>query len=546
MGFVMGLLGLALAVQIPPPAAESSSAPARGADWNSRRRAVLDHENNALRALADQLERDRNGAAASVVRGLIVRAGDSDALTKFQPLPEVAQADPGADAEAGAPTVGEGPVKPSAPSSGAEPNWKGKLNAIRRESAAQLLDLAQGAAAADPPRWGLASLCVRGALARDPNQPEARRLLGFERHADGWARSFAIRNLRAGNVLHPTYGWVPASWAPRLDSGELPAPSRTRTSNVRWLPAVEADRLRADGNPPWRITTEHFEIRSNVPLSQTIDFGRRLEDFYEFFFAVTADVVGARLPLARRFRDPSLRGETTSLPHLIYYFATKDQYVDHLRRFAPPDVDQSLGYYDPFGPGSKTRKPAYFFLDAGGRIGSTATLYHEVSHQLLFESGLGGSYKRNQGNYWVLEGLGTFFETVAIHPDGSMEVGGFVGPRIAEAVRRLIEPSTAVPTALFVSYDQNTFNLESQIHANYQQAMALTLFLMRGRGGAYREAFLDYVADAVKGRLRLGAGKSLEERLGAPYTRIDDEFLEFLRAGAAVQAAAPEPAAGAG
>ena len=66
----------------------------------------------------------------------------------------------------------------------------------------------------------------------------------------------------------------------------------------------------------------------------------------------------------------------------------------------------------------------------------TATLYHEVSHQLLFESaGRRTTIERNVGNYWVFEGLGTYFETLTAEPDGSLRIGGLVGPRIDEARR---------------------------------------------------------------------------------------------------------------
>jgi hypothetical protein len=314
-----------------------------------------------------------------------------------------------------------------------------------------------------------------------------------------------------------------------LDAGQLPAPTRTKTSKVHWLPAEEADQARATGNPPWRITTEHFEILSSVPLSKTITFGRRLEDFFEFFFTVMADAVGNDLPLAHRLRDPKLRGSSTYRPHLVYYFATKQQYLDHLRNIAPPDIKESLGYYDPLGRGQKNRKPAYFFLDEEGQIDAIATLYHEVSHQLLFESVGGNFYERNEGNYWVFEGLGTFFETVITNPDGSMEVGGFVGPRIDEAVKRFTGDQVMIPTGLFVGLPKQIFNLPKQIYANYQQAMALTLFLMRWNDGIYREAFLTYVRDAVKGTIRANSGRTLQDRLGVPYDTIDAQFLDFLK-----------------
>jgi hypothetical protein len=537
MWLTVVFLGLALTAQIPPPANASATAH----DLRAQRRAILGRENDSLNALADRLAHDNNRDAATAVRRLVVRPTDSDALTRFIPLPDVVKA----GEKAVTPGLSSIRVERTNPSvaAGAVPLWDLEFQKIRQKTALKLLDLARSSATAVPPQWGLASECVRNALEHDPNQAEARRLLGFEPHEGGWARPFAIRQLRAGYVLHPIFGWVLKSWVANLDAGQLPSPPGRSRTKVRWLPAAEADQLRADGNPPWIIPTEHFQIQSNVPLSESIAFGRRLEAFHEFFFTVMADVVGDRLPLARRFSEPSLR-EPAYQPHLVYYFATKQQYVDRLRGIAPPDIDRSLGYYHPRSPGAKNRKPAFFYRDEGGQIDAIATLYHEVSHQLLFESvrGSASTYERNVGNYWVFEGLGTFFETVRTDRYGVMDVGDFVGPRIAVAVRQLGGQGKAVPTGLFVSLGQDAFNREELIYTNYQQAMALTMFLMRHKDGVHRDAFLDYVRDALKGTLKPNSGRSLQDRLETPYDTIDAQFLEFLKAGTAAVREPPSQA----
>jgi hypothetical protein len=288
----------------------------------------------------------------------------------------------------------------------------------------------------------------------------------------------------------------------------------------------QADRMRADWRPPWTISTEHFDIQTNVPLAEGIEFSRRLEPFYRAFFALTADVVGDKLPLARRLRSPKLTADASYRPHRILYFADRDEYLRRVRTVTRDDVSNSLGYYDPPRPGKGDRATAYFFRDVGGQLPVSATLYHEVSHQLLFETAGRNAYLENVGDYWVFEGLGTYFETVEPLPDGVIEVGGLVGPRLVEAVRSL-KAGKMLPLAEFLRQDQRAFNRNDRIYVNYQQAMALTVFLMQAEQGAYREPFLDYVRDAYRGRLRRSSGRSLEDRLGVPVDEIERRFKAF-------------------
>ncbi|HEX3449045.1 MAG TPA: hypothetical protein VHS97_12375, partial [Isosphaeraceae bacterium] len=56
-------------------------------------------------------------------------------------------------------------------------------------------------------------------------------------------------------------------------------------------------------------------------------------------------------------------------------------------------------------------------------------------------------------------------------------------------------------------------------------------FLMQWQQGTYRDAFLDYVRDAYRGRIKRGPGRSLQERLSQPYTVIDSQLRAFLRNG---------------
>ena len=499
------LIGLCLLGQVPPPLLGNDAAQ----ELEAARRSSIAREAAELNRLAEQLARLGKTQAVSQVRGLIPRPAPPDGATRLMPLPEVVERGSG--------------VKEASPTG---------LVEIRNRTAAELFELAQRAAKAESPQYALASVCLREVLERQPDHKEARRLLGYVPHRGGWARPFAVGELQKGNMDHPIFGWQPADWIPHLDRGELPAPVAPRQKKVRWLPTAEADRLRADWNPPWRFATEHFEIQTNVPLSEAISFGRRLEAFHDLFITLLADILGENLPLIQRFKNPALTGDGQfgARLHQVYYFASKADFVEHLRPTKGPEIADSLGFYDPPNTGHG-RVPAYFFRDPDGQIPEAATLYHEVSHQLLFETAGRNAYTKNAGNYWVFEGLGTYFETVSPQPDGSLEVGGLIGPRIEEAIKSLVDRGRSTPLAEFVELDENAFMQKPQIYTNYQQAMALAVFLMQWHQGTYRDAFLDYVRDAYRGRIKRGTGRKLQDRLGQKYSTLDGQFLAFLKDG---------------
>jgi Protein of unknown function (DUF1570) len=500
------LVGLLVWGQVPPPnlGADASR------ELEAARRSIVTNEAAQKKGLAERLAKEGDIAGDQRVRARIVGPADPDGPTRFVPLPEVVAARP--------------------PEQGREV-WREGLDEIEARAASELMKLAQRAAKVDPPSYAQASACLRAILERQPDHREARRLLGYVPYEGGWARPFAVQKLKEGYVSHPTFGWVLADWVPHLERDELPAPmpQGQNQKKARWLPAAEANGLRADWSPPWYIYTEHFEIQTNVTLAEAISFGRRLEAFHDLFIALFADILGENLPLVRRFKDRAMTGENAYKRHSVYYFGSKSEYVDYLSPRQGGKIAETLGFYDPPKPGGGRRMPAYFFRDPGGQLPVTATLYHEVSHQLLFETAGPNAYTRNVGNYWVFEGLGTYFETVSPQPDGSLEVGGLVGRRSEEAVRRLVGQGQLIPLAEFIGYDQNAFNREDQIHLHYQQAMVLAVFLMQWHDGAYRDAFLDYVRDAYRGRLKRGLGRSLQDRLAQPYPTLDAQFHAFLK-----------------
>jgi hypothetical protein len=504
-----GSLILATLLQVPPPMADS----AQSAELRGRRDEILSRERLRLSGLADRLRVEGKVAEAGQVAPGPTEAPAADGSSRFVPLPEVVPAGP-----KGLSNVEVGRAGGSA-----------EREAIRSEAAKALFELANTAAKVPSPSFAFADECLRAVIDRQPDHAEARRLLGFLPREKGWATPYAADMLDRGWVSDPKYGWVASDWLPHLRRGELPGP---RGSN-RWLPAAEADAIRRDWARKWEIYTEHFRIYTNVPLDEAISFGRKLEQLHELFFSLMADVIDPdRLPLAQRFKKPGLKPTlptpNTRRYYQVYYFATREEYAQYLSPIQGAGAKLSLGTYVPRKESKEFGGISYFFNDVGGQLDVTSTLYHEASHQLLFESAGPDNYVKNTGNYWVFEGLGTYFETLQVEPDGSVRIGGMVGPRIAQARKRLIAEHEFVPIEHLVSMPPARFLEKPQIFLHYAESMALTVFLMQADGGRHREGFLDYVRDAYKGRFRGNSGRTLEDRLGISYPELNKTFLRYL------------------
>lgn len=500
-----GLLIVAVCGQVPPP----RSVAVIGTELRADLKATLDRERAQLEALAAKLAADGRAGEAEAVRRLIEPEPEPNAPNTFKPLPD--------------PVVpGEGEIAPPP-----------EAAAIRTRSSKALFALYQRAIAPGSERIGVATESLRAAFRRNSLDPEINRLLGYVPHDGGWATPQTAANLKNHMVRHPRFGWVEESWVPHLDRGELPAVP-VPGQPLAWLPADEADRQRRDfAKRPWLITTAHFEIAANVPLEEVISFGQRLEALHELFWVLLPDLYDPKsVPIVQRARDPMRQAGLTTKRHQVWYFASKDEYVEYFRKSYRIDVEGTLGYaMPPSEARSYRQKPRSYFYrpPPDDAIAATETLFHEASHQLVFESGPSNAFTSNLGQFWVWEGLGTYFETLRPMADGSYQFGGFVGPRLAKARADLVDADGFVDLTALLAMGRAHFQAAEVASDHYAEGMALVVFLLHGQGGRYREGFLEYLAEAYRGRFRPGGGgEPLPDRLGTSAQSLDQEFRRFV------------------
>ncbi len=409
-----------------------------------------------------------------------------------------------------------GPPKPPPDATGPQAEWHQRFWQLRRQQAAALWELARRAA-----RAGQASLAVQlvlDAAREDPDHEAIRRFLGYQPYQGAWRTDYELRKLRAGQVWHERFGWLPKSHISRYEQGQ-------RYYQGRWISAEEDARLHSDIHHGWDIETEHYLIRTNHSLEAGVALGVKLERLYRVWRQLFFRYYATEEQMASWF-NLQAKAQALRFPqHRVVYFKNREQYLAALRE-AIPQIDQTIGLY--LAP---TRR-CYFF--AGDEF-EERTLLHEATHQLFHETRPVAPQVGQAANFWIIEGVALLMETLRQEGDWLL-LGGWEDQRIQAARYRLLEENFYVPLAEFCSYGMEKFQSNPRIATLYSQAAGLTHFLVFYDGGRYRDALIEYLRAVYSGRDDPG---TLARLTKTPYAELDRQYRQYMQA--SLQAAKPSP-----
>ncbi len=399
--------------------------------------------------------------------------------------------------------IGRPQVPADAPADVVE--WDNRLTRLRRDQANALYELARRAIRSR--RASLAFDLVLAALHENPDHDAIRRLLGYQSYRGQWRTAYEVGKLRTGQVWHEKFGWLPKSYVKRYEEGQ-------RYFGGRWISAEEDARLHRDINSGWNVETEHYTIRTNHSIEAGVELGKRLEQLYGVWkqlfarFYLTESQVAALFAGGVRSRPAPLRR------HAVVYFRNREDYHRSLRA-AIPDIEISTGLY------LEGMRRAYFFA------GEDADVYHEATHQLFHESRQVARDVGRHRNFWIIEGVATYLETLR-QENGYHVLGGFEGDRMQAARDRLLNDGFYVPLAEFTSYGMEDIKSDKRIATLYSQAAGLTHFLVHHDGGRYRDALVGYLTAVYSGRDDSG---TLAQLTGASYSELDRQYRQFMEEG---------------
>ncbi len=210
---------------------------------------------------------------------------------------------------------------------------------------------------------------AREAVRLDPNSATARTLL-VQVRVKGW-------------------GWVSLATAAKLKQGLYPV-------GTEWLGRAEARAKTKNFEHAWVVTSDHWRVRSNLPLERVFV----LRDLLELLYARFMDDWDGYLPM----RD-------VKAPFDVWVFAQKAEY-DEFTKNDPGRISGVPGQYSP-----ALSRSAFFDVERlagkGNRVSSlTELMLHECTHQLMheqFASRFVHFESVASANFWLHEGLCEFY-----------------------------------------------------------------------------------------------------------------------------------------
>lgn len=231
-------------------------------------------------------------------------------------------------------------------------------------------------------------------------------------------------------------------------------------------------------------------------------------------------------------------------PLVALVFDSKASYAQHARGELGDATSSIIGYYslktnrmtmydltgvEEFGGGGKATTAARVnqVLSKPGAERTVATIVHEATHQLAFNSGLQVRYADIP--MWVSEGLAIYFETPDLESkNGWRNIGGVNRVNLVN-YRRAAAEGKLVSLQQLLS-DDKRFRDPASAATAYAQAWALNYFLLKTRSDDYVKYLQAQAAQSPLVTLEPAERlKQFEDNLGGELTTIEAEFLRYMR-----------------
>ena len=277
-------------------------------------------------------------------------------------------------------------------------------------------------------------------------------------------------------------------------------------------------------------TTRHFVIAYNTERNYAKWVGGLYERLFKGFIGHWD-----------KKRDFELNTKL-KFPLVAIVFRTRAEYARYTQADTGQPPGNAIAYYNlltnrvamfdltsellPAGAAPEQNRNISQILAAPNSLDMVATVIHEATHQLMFNTGM--QQRMSDTPLWINEGLAMFFETPDIHNNSGWRAIGQVSvPRLTEFRRGLASrPADAFESML--SVDERLQNPETAAFA-YAEAWCFNYFLLNRHSKQYvaylkhmsQKEPLDY--DEPEDRLN-----EFKQFLGEDLAALEREFLDYI------------------
>jgi hypothetical protein len=152
-----------------------------------------------------------------------------------------------------------------------------------------------------------------------------------------------------------------------------------------------------------------------------------------------------------------------------------------------------------------------------------------VTHQLLQETGDAARDIGARGNFWIVEGVALYMESLRIFETGGqvdhVTLGGWDADRLQFARHHVFNGKFQMPLADLTSLTRDSMQKHKDIKRLYSQSAGLAHYLMDGQSGKHRQATIAYLAGVYAGRDDPGVLATLTQ---TPFGAHDAAYRDYL------------------
>jgi hypothetical protein len=271
------------------------------------------------------------------------------------------------------------------------------------------------------------------------------------------------------------------------------------------IPFAGIESAHKEWKNPWSFASTHYKLRTNLDLSRATSMLFDLEGYYSIFFDAFATEL--RLYDVIEPMNAHVHADQKSYPELVSY------------RNAYFDISSNT-----------------LLVNAANGF-SRRVLFHEATHELLYNTAEHMKNSRGEIPSWLNEGLAEYMAYCVEGTDGRP---AFTPGAIARAhFKTHAEARQPLDLARVLTLSSGDFAASSLADLKYSEAYTLVHFLLHGENGKHRKGFLDFVRGTYKGQ---SSSTSFRDAMGGHERELEQAWVAYVKATASGGVAAkPAP-----